>query len=100
MIMTFLEVAEILTDAAIRCDWRNIGFDRTPYHVAVFFGAAFMPGDEDIKYHKFGLDFNGYNEYFDDEIHYISEDEWFKEVDRYFWTICGVHLDINAANRQ
>lgn len=90
--MTFLEVAEILTDAAIRCNWRNIGFSRTPYHVDVFFGAVFMPGDEDIKYHKFGLDLNGYCDYFDDEMHFISEDEWFKRVDRYFFDICGIHL--------
>ena len=99
---TVRQVTDIITDAAERCDYNKIGIDRNPHSISIRFSDYYICGEDmNIGTHDFSFDRSlFYNEYDGNNLKRISEDDWFREVDRYFWTVCGVHLDINAANRQ
>ena len=99
------QITNILMDAAERCNWKNLGFSREPFSVSVTFGDSFMPLRSDEKvgfsYHSYSANAWCYR-YFDgkDAVDIKDQEEWLKEVDRNFWTICGVHLDMNAAENK
>lgn len=95
------QITAIITDAAERCDYSKIGVDRNPHSISVRFSDNYIYGDDmKIGTHDFSFDRSlFYCEYDGNDLKQISEDDWFKEVDRYFWTVCGVHLDITAAER-
>jgi hypothetical protein len=99
MAYTLEQVKEILTDAAIRADWKNISFRRSKFEIEVIFGSCLMDGKTDGEFYKsytctmYG-EKNSYTLWENGTFTEISEDEWFAQVKKYFWTICGTHLKV------
>ena len=98
------QIAEILTDAAERCNWQYIGINREPNEARALFAGVFLPAD---KKDDLGFDYHSFSAtswcyYFCDGkvLHELTEEEWFKAVDEHFWKICGVHLDMNSAENK
>lgn len=91
------QVTNMLTDAAERCSWKNIGFERTPKSIDIRFSDNYMDEPANIGTHSFSYNTWWYNEYDGNDLKQISEDEWLEKVDRYLWTLCGVHLDKTKA---
>lgn len=99
--MTVRQITNILSNAAERCNWKNIGFEREPRSVEVHFGKNYMlDEDETVECHSFYANKWLFLEYFDGKAHEVSEEDWFKGVERYFWNICGVHLDMTATENK
>lgn len=99
MAYTLEQVKEILTDAAIRADWKNISFHRSKLEIEIIFGNCLMDGKTDGEFYKsytctmYGTK-NSYTLWENGAFTEISEDEWFAQVEKYFWTICGTHLKV------
>lgn len=96
------QVTAIITDAAERCGYSKIGVERNPHEVSVQFSDNYIYGESlNIGTHNFSFNRSlFYNEFDGEELNTISEEQWFSEVDRYFWTVCGVHLDMTAADKE
>lgn len=103
MAYTFEQVAEIITDAAIKADWKNVSFSRDRMFVSVLFSnlvledaIARQKTDFYIKYtcetdYNRGARYSKWNDS-DSKTTDMTEDEWFTEVEKYFSEICGVQL--------
>lgn len=95
----FKQVSEIITDAAIRADWKNISFRRATFKIEITFGSCFMEDETDEEFYKnytctaYGSKVS-YSLWENGVFRVISEDEWFAQVEKYFWTICGTHLKV------
>ena len=99
MAYTLEQVKEILTDAAIRADWKNISFRRAKFETEITFGNCFMEDKTDGEFYKsytctVYCSKNSYKLWENGAFTEISEDEWFAQVEKYFWTICGTHLKV------
>lgn len=100
--INFKKVSEIITDAVIRANWKNISFTRNRMDVSVIFSNLFLEGSSERQerefYHKYTceLDYRGsrYSKWNDKQTIYMTEDEWFREVEKHFETFCGIHLNI------
>lgn len=107
MAYTYEQVAEIVTDAAIKADWKHIQFTRSKHEISIVFGKCLMLdgfNDCDYFYINFsctaeydGARFTMWTDEGDDihaelKKHVVTEDEWFTEVEKYFSEICGIHL--------
>jgi len=100
--INFKKVSDIITDAAIKANFKQISFLRNRQEVAVVFSNLFLDDSaerqKDEFYVKFTceLDYRGsrYSKWDDRKTTYITEDEWFAELDGYFYSICGIHLNI------
>lgn len=100
MAYTLEQVKEILTDAAIRANWNNFLFRRARYEVEVIFGNCFIEnGNADGDFYKsytcttYGKNVC-YKIWENGMTTEITEGEWFAQVEKYFWTICGTHLKV------
>ena len=98
----FKQVSEIITDAAIRADWKNVSFARDRMVVSVIFSNLFLEdsrarceSDFYIKY-TCETECGGacYSKWNDSKTTEMNQDEWFAEVEKYFNDICGVNLNI------
>ena len=102
MAYNFKQVSEIITDAVIKADWKNVSFTRDRMFVSVIFSNLFLEesrtryeSDFYIKY-TCETDYNKgacYSKWDDNNTTDMTEDEWFAEVDKYFNDICGVSLN-------
>lgn len=98
----FKQVSEIITDAVIRADWKNVSFTRDRMVVSVIFSNLFLEDsgakDESDFYIKYACetDCSGarYSKWNDNKTTDMTEAEWFTEVEKYFNDICGIHLNI------
>ena len=102
MAYNFKQVSEIITDAAIRADWKNVSFTRDRMVVSVIFSNLFLE-DSRVRYesdfyfkYTCEIDCGGtcYSKWNDSKTTDMTEAEWFAEVDKYFSDICGIHLNI------
>ena len=99
MAYTLEQVKEILTDAAIRADWKNILFSRSTFEIGITFGSCFMEDKTDGEFYKnyictvYGSK-NSYKLWENGAFTELSENEWFAQVEKHFWTICGTHLKV------
>ena len=98
----FKQVSEIITDAVIRADWKNVSFTRDRMVVSVIFSNLFLE-DSRVRYesdfyfkYTCEIDCGGtcYSKWNDSKTTDMTEAEWFAEVDKYFSDICGIHLNI------
>ena len=95
----FKQVSEIITDAVIRANWNNVSFRRAKFEIEITFGNCFMEDKTDGEFYKsytctvYGSN-NSYKLWENGAFTEISEDEWFTQVEKYFWTICGTHLKV------
>lgn len=100
--INFKKVSEIITDAVIRANWKNVSFTRCNMDVSVIFSNLFLENasarQQSEFYHKYTceLDYRGsrYSKWDDNKTTYMTEDEWFAEVEKHFSEICGIHLNI------
>lgn len=97
---TLQQTINIIMDAAERCGWKNFGLERDPREVSIRFHDAFIDGESNIGNHSFSA--NKWHHYYYDgkELSEISEEMFFEGVDKYLWTVCGIHLDMNAAENK
>ena len=102
MAYNFKQVSEIITDAAIRADWKNVSFTRDRMVVSVIFSNLFLE-DSRVRYesdfyikYTCETEYGGahYSKWNDNKTTDMTEAEWFAEVDKYFSDICGIHLNI------
>lgn len=97
----FKQVSEIITDAAIRADWKNVSFTRDRMVVSVIFSNLFLEDSrtryESDFYLKYTceVDCGGtcYSKWNDSKTTDMTEAEWFAEVEKHFNDICGVSLN-------
>lgn len=97
----FKQVSEIITDAAIRADWKNVSFTRDRMVVSVIFSNLFLEDSrtryESDFYLKYTceVDCGGarYSKWNDSKTTDMTEAEWFAEVEKHFSEICGVSLN-------
>lgn len=97
----FKQVSEIITDAVIKAEWKNVSFARDRLSVSVIFGNLFLEdsraryeSDFYIKYTcEVDCDGTCYSKW-NNKITDMTEAEWFAEVEKYFSDICGIHLNI------
>ena len=101
MAYNFKQVSEIITDAVIKADWKNVSFARDRMVVSVIFSNLFLEdsgtryeSDFYIKYTcETDCDGARYSKWNDNKITDMTEAEWFAEVEKYFNDICGVSLN-------
>lgn len=102
MAYNFKQVSEIITDAAIRADWKNVSFTRDRMVVSVIFSNLFLE-DSRVRYesdfyfkYTCEIDCGGtcYSKWNDSKTTDMTEAEWFAEVEKYFSDICGTHLKV------
>ena len=101
MAYNFKQVSEIITDAVIKADWKNVSFARDRMVVSVIFSNLFLEdsgtryeSDFYIKY-TCETDCGGacYSKWNDSKTTEMNQDEWFAEVEKHFNDICGVSLN-------
>lgn len=101
MAYNFKQVSEIITDAAIRSDWKNVSFARDRMVVSVIFSNLFLEDSrarwESDFYLKYTCETEcggaRYSKWNDSKTTEMTETEWFAEVEKYFNDICGVSLN-------
>ena len=98
----FKQVSEIITDAVIKADWKNVSFARDRMVVSVIFSNLFLE-DSRVRYesdfyikYTCETDCGGacYSKWNGSKTTEMNQDEWFAEVEKYFSDICGVNLNI------
>ena len=102
MAYNFKQASEIITDAVIRADWKNVSFARDRMLVSVIFSNLFLEDSrarcESDFYIKYTCETEcggaRYSKWNDSKTTDMTEAEWFAEVEKYFWTICGTHLKV------
>ena len=101
MAYNFKQVSEIITDAAIRADWKNVSFARDRMVVSVIFSNLFLE-DSRVRYESdFYIKYTCetecggacYSKWNDSKTTEMNQDEWFAEVEKHFNDICGVSLN-------
>ena len=97
------QIANIITDAVIRANWKNVSFTRSRYEVSVIFSNLFLESAEARQksdfYEKFTCDFDHKGTRYsvweeDKDSTEMTEDEWIAEVEKRFSDICAVHLKV------
>lgn len=101
MIMyTLQQTTNILMDAVERCNWENVGFERSPQEVAIRFSDNFIDDESHIGWNAFSATKFNYYYYDGKELNELREELFFEGIDKYLWMVCGIHLDMNAADRE
>ena len=101
MAYNFKQVSEIITDAVIKADWKNVSFSRDRMVVSVIFSNLFLEDSgtryESDFYFKYTceIDYDGTccSKWNDNKTTEMNQDEWFAEVEKHFNDICGVSLN-------
>lgn len=97
------QIADIITDAVIRTNWKNVSFTRDRQGVSVIFSNLFLESAEARRKSEFYEKFTCYFDYKgpryslweeDKETTEMTEDEWIAEVEKRFSDICGTHLKV------
>ena len=98
---TFTQVSDIIKNAVIRANWKNFGVSVSRFDVSVVFSDLLIENAELKKkgtfYKRYTCSFDPrgsrYSVYDDDTgTSTVTENDWFTELDNYFYTICGIHL--------
>ena len=102
---TLKQATNILAKAAERAEYQHIGFSRSPIEVSIQFHEAYLGDKPELKpftTRTFSASRIGCYYEYDGDTHKLTEiDEktFFDRVEYYLNLVCGVHIEMTAADK-